>query len=416
MMQAMKGFGTQPSHTFIEGAHLFSRTRARTLGDEALSALERWAPDASSLADAIGLPRNACEPLYDDVLRRLKHQPIQDFRIDFEDGYGFRPDSDEDGHAKWCAAEMAHAVREGIMPPFAGIRTRPFSAAFRARSERTIELFLTTLVQEASGLPVRFVVNLAKVTHTDEVTAVCDVLSSLEESLGLEPGVIALEFMIETPLALSDDEGRNPLRSFLRAGGRRLRGACFGPYDFTTAMGIAPHHQRLQHPACDAARQSILLALSGTGLWLADGSTSLLPVAPTSGSNPQRDTAHVRSAWRAHFSDTLNSLAQGFYQGWDVHGAQLVTRWAAVFTFYRDGFATAGPRLRALVDQRSESAKPGAVFDDPATGESLLRFVRRAVASGAIGMAELENAGLHSIDLDPRMTFQEIVSGATASA
>jgi hypothetical protein len=213
MMQAMKGFGTQPSHTFIEGAHLFSRTRARTLGDEALSALERWAPDASSLADAIGLPRNACEPLYDDVLRRLKHQPIQDFRIDFEDGYGFRPDSDEDGHAKWCAAEMAHAVREGIMPPFAGIRTRPFSAAFRARSERTIELFLTTLVQEASGLPVRFVVNLAKVTHTDEVTAVCDVLSSLEESLGLEPGVIALEFMIETPLALSDDEGRNPLRS-----------------------------------------------------------------------------------------------------------------------------------------------------------------------------------------------------------
>jgi hypothetical protein len=82
---------------------------------------------------------------------------------------------------------------------------------------------------------------------------------------------------------------------------------------------------------------------------------------------------------------------QGFTQGWDVHPLQLVTRWAAVWAFYRSGFDAAAPRLRNLLEQFGESTHLGAVFDDPATGEALLRFVRRAAEAGVASPEELDS-------------------------
>lgn len=404
-------FGTQPSHTFIEGAHRFTAGRVRQLGDEAQAALDKWAPNGEALSRAVadvGWPPALALAMYDHVHDRLQTRPIEDFRIDFEDGYGFRPDAEEDADAGSAAREAASAARQGELPPFIGIRTKPFTPALRARSERTIALFLRTLIEAAGGLPAKVAVNLAKVTTPDQVEAMADGLGQLEHSLGLRENDLALEIMLETPLAFLDDEGRSPLPALRRAGGARLRGACFGPYDFTAASGIAPFEQRLGHSACDAARHAMLMAYSATPLWLADGSTSLLPV-PVDGKDAHADAAHIRRAWRAHYDDVRRSLSQAFYQGWDVHAAQLGTRWAAVFAFYREGFAQAAPRLKALLDRAGESTRLGAVFDDPATGEALLKFVRRAVDARVISTAELAAASLPADDIAGR-SFSELVT------
>lgn len=398
----MTGFGHQPSHTFIEGAHKFTATRVRELGDEAQAALDKWAPNGDALSRAVtesSWPPALSLSMYGWVHDRLQVQPIEDFRIDFEDGYGFRSDSDEDSHAESAAKAAAKAGHLKELPPYIGIRVKPFTPELGGRSRRTVELFVRALVEASSGLPARVAVNLAKVTSPEQVLAMSEILHTLETTLGLKEHDLALEIMLETPLAFMDETGRSPLPSFREAGGARLRSVCFGPYDFTTALGIAPFEQRLGHPACDEARQQILLAYSHTPLWLADGSTSLLPVPPSAGEHPQADAAHMRRAWRTHYEDVRRSLASGLYQGWDVHGAQIGTRWTAVYAFYREGFAVAAPRLRALLERASESTRLGAVFDDPATGESLLRFVRRAVGAKVVEEDEIDAAGLKSGDL-----------------
>jgi len=64
--------------------------------------------------------------VYNRVLEKLKREPVEDFRIDFEDGYGNRPDAEEDGHAESAALEVARGMQEGSLPPFIGIRIKPF--------------------------------------------------------------------------------------------------------------------------------------------------------------------------------------------------------------------------------------------------------------------------------------------------
>lgn len=399
----MPDFGLQPTHTFIEGAHHFTPDRARALGDAALRALEDHAPDPRALAALLGLDASAetSERMHAHVLDRLAREPVQDFRLDFEDGYGFRPDEVEDAHAIEAARAAARGAREGTLPPFLGIRVKPFSPPLRARSERTTELFVREFVEAADGLPVHLAVNLAKVTSSAQVSAMAEGLAALEHLLGLPEHSIALEVMLETPRAFLGEDGRSPLPSFRDAGGARLRSACFGPYDFTTAIGIAPHEQRLGHPSCDHARQQMLMAYGGSTPWIADGSTGILPVGG-------REDVHA--GWAAHFDDVSSSLLQGFYQGWDVHAAQLVTRWAAAYLFFATGYSSAAPRLRALLDRAAESTRLGAMFDDPATGEALLRFVRRAMDGGFVAPGQLADAGLEPDELHGA-SFNEIIRG-----
>ena len=85
-----------------------------------------------------GLPR---------VLDKLKREPVEDFRIDFEDGYGNRPDDEEDGHAESAASEVAQGLAAGTLPPFIGIRIKPLSNELHARSLRTLDIFVTALTK-----------------------------------------------------------------------------------------------------------------------------------------------------------------------------------------------------------------------------------------------------------------------------
>jgi hypothetical protein len=103
----------QPVHTVYGGAHLFKAEMSKRLGGLALRALNDFAPNAATLAYAVGSSRELSETVYPRVIEKLNREPVEDFRIDFEDGYGNRPDDEEDATALSAAAEVAKGLAAG---------------------------------------------------------------------------------------------------------------------------------------------------------------------------------------------------------------------------------------------------------------------------------------------------------------
>jgi citrate lyase beta subunit len=390
----------QPVHVVYGGAQLFRHDSAPKIGAVARQALEDHAPDAAALARVIGLDREEdaefSAAVYDRVAGKLAAEPVEDFRIDFEDGYGNRSDAEEDGHAAACAEAVAKGMREGTLPPFIGIRVKSLAEETRRRAVRTLDVFLSELAGAAERLPDNFVVTLPKVTSAAQVEHFCDVLERLESGLGLPAGALRFEMMVETTQSIVGPDGRAALPLLLDASRGRMAAAHFGTYDYTAACGITAAHQRMGHPACLHALHAMQVAFAGTGVWLSDGSTAILPVPPhRAGQGGALDEVQehenrnsVHRAWRLHFDDVSRSLSNGFYQGWDLHPAQLVTRYAAVFAFFLGGLDAAADRLRNFVEKAAQATLVGDVFDDAATGQALLNFFLRAINSGALSEDE----------------------------
>ena len=379
----------QPVHTVYGGAHLFKADTAPRLGALALRALEEYAPTPEDLAGAVGLREDLATTVHARVSERLRREPVEDFRADFEDGYGNRPDAEEDGHAEAAAREMAKGMADGTLPDFVGIRIKPFTEELRERSLRTLDLFLTTLGRP----PENFVVTLPKVTIPEQSAALADLFDLLEPKLGLPAGSLRLEIMIETPQAIFH------LRELAEAARGRCVAAHFGTYDYTASCNITAEHQSMTHPVCDFAKHMMQVAYAGTGLWISDGATNVLPVPPhrnpltTAQLNENRSVVH--RAWKLHAEHVRHSLVGGFYQGWDLHPAQLVTRYAALYAFFLEGLDAASDRLRNFVQNAAQATLVGEVFDDAATGQGLLNYFLRAVNCGAITEEEaLERSGL----------------------
>jgi hypothetical protein len=190
------------------GAHLFKAEVGSTLGAMALETMRTYAPDAAMFADFIGLGGNAAlvQAVYERTIAKLEREPVEDYRIDFEDGYGYRTDAEEDGHAVSTALAVAHGVRQSGFPPYLGIRIKPLTEASRARSIRTLDLVLSTLVSEAGEIPANFAVTLPKVTAPEEVTALVRKLEPFPS--------VRLELMIETPNPSSTLPASLPFQNF----------------------------------------------------------------------------------------------------------------------------------------------------------------------------------------------------------
>jgi citrate lyase beta subunit len=384
----------QPVHTVYGGAQLFKAESTGRLGQIAERALREYAPDAATLAQAVGWTNAAlAETVYGRVAEKLRREPVEDFRIDFEDGYGNRPDAEEDGDAVRVAEELARGMEAGTLPPFIGIRIKTLNEELRGRAIRTLDLLLTALVARTGGrLPENWIVTVPKVTVPEQVAYFVSVLERLEGALGLGEGTLKFELMVEVPQAIIGADGRCALPAFLDAAGGRMTAAHFGTYDYTAGVGVTASQQRMRHPACDYARHAMQVAYAGTGIWLSDGSTTVMPVpvhrAAEGGAltaeqdRENRDSVH--RAWRMHYDDIRHSLVHGFYQGWDLHPAQLPTRYAAVFAFFLEGLDLAAQRLRNFVDKAAQATLVGDVFDDAATGQGLLNYFARGINSGAI--------------------------------
>jgi len=436
------GHGRQPVHTVYAGAQLFEAGTARKLGAHAERALEEYAPNFVAFAKAVGLPGSndlpaaaneierlekyiASDPdtfrkegrsawlalaVYHRVREKLRREPVEDFRIDFEDGYGNRPDIEEDGHAESTAREVAMAQKAGDLPPFIGIRIKPFSEELRARSIRTLDIFITALADSTGGkLPRNFFVTLPKVSLPEEVEALGQILLQLESHLNLPERSLRIELMIETPQSILNARGESNLLALVRAGGERVSGAHFGTYDYTAGRNISAAHQHMLHPACDFAKENMQVALAGTGIALSDGATNILPVPihrPAKGGPPltahqaAENRAAIHAAWKLHFQHIRHSLVGGFYQGWDLHPAQLPTRYAAVYAFFLETLDTAAERLRNFVEKAAQATLVGEVFDDAATGQGLLNYFLGGINCGAITAEETRGlTGLTHEDL-----------------
>ena len=392
----------QPVHTVYGGAHLFRADGAVKLGQLARSALAEHAPDAPSLAHAFELEPELAAKVYPRVVHKLATEPVEDLRIDFEDGYGARPDAEEDGHAVTCANEVARGLAAGTLPPFLGIRIKAMIEETRARSVRTLDLFLTTLLEATRGvLPPGFVVTLPKLQVPEHAAALADVLDVLEPRLGLAPGAVRFEIMIEQAQAVVGADGRVVVPSLVAAARGRCVAAHFGTYDYTASCGVTAAHQHMGHPACDFAKACMQASLAGTGVWLSDGATSVMPVG---------DRATVHAAWRRQAADVRRSLAGGFYQGWDLHPAQLVARYVAVYAFYLEALPAATARLSNFVAKAAQATLVGEVFDDAATGQALLNFFLRGLACGAVSEQEVLATGLTLDELRTR-SFARILAG-----
>ena len=404
----------QPVHTVYGGAHLFKADSAARIGAVALSVLGEYAPDAPTFAAALGLPPDPAglaETIRRRVVDKLTREPVEDLRIDFEDGYGIRPDAEEDGHARSVAEEVAAGLAAGTLPPFIGIRIKPMSKELHARSLRTLDLFVTTLLRAAGRrLPPHFAVTIPKLMGPGHVSAVARACTVLERALKLRRGTIALELMIETPQSILAADGSSSLRALVAAGGGRVRGAHFGTYDYTALCGITASWQHMRHEACDFAKHMMQVGLAQSGVWLSDGATNVMPIAPHRAAPGRPLTADerrenrdvVHRAWKVHFDDAHHSLVNGFYQGWDLHPAQLPTRYAALYAFFLSARPAATVRLRNFVEKAAQATLVGDVFDDAATGQGLLNFFVRGLNSGALTLEEARETGLSQEELQGR--------------
>ncbi|MET8155211.1 aldolase [Sphaerisporangium sp. NPDC005289] len=359
------GASWQPVHTVYVPADRIVAETVQAWGEEALSLLERHLPGGAALPALFGpAAAETADDVRGRVARKLAREPVEDLRIDFEDGYGTRPAAEEDEHAVRAAEAVAAMHAAGTLPRRWGLRVKSFADGDPARSLRTLDGFLTEVAVRAGGLPPGFTVTFPKVLMETYLGRFAGCLASLEEGLGLASGTLRFEMQVEAPqtvlfLARSPD--------LVPSLGGRLAAAHFGVFDYTAACGLPPAEQRLDHPVCDHAREVMRVALAGTGVELSDGS---LAASPASGS-----TRDVHALWRAHAGMVRHSLRHGFYQGWDMHPSHLVSRYATVYAFHlatRDAYAE---RVRAWEERRDAG---GGVMEEPATIKTLAAALRRA--------------------------------------
>jgi citrate lyase beta subunit len=437
----------QPVHTVYGGANLFRADTCIKMGDVALKNLQTYAPNFAVLADVLQLPgflelpssdkkveklvkkldkmsekKRREDPawlaytVYNKIIKKLKTEPVEDFRIDFEDGFGNRPDKEEDETAVNAAKELAIGMKKKTISPFIGIRIKPFTEDLKNRGVRTLDIFLTTLLKQTKGkLPSNFVVMLPKVTIPEQVTALVRLFEILEKTNGLEPRTLKMETMVEATQIIMDDEGRNPLMRIIRASEGRCIAAHFGTYDYTASCGITAKYQTMAHPVCDFAHHMTKVALGGTGIFLSDGATNVMPVAPNRGERLSKEQIKeniesVHNAWRIGYSHTMHSLINGFYQGWDLNPAQLPMRYAATYNFFLSSYEDAVHRLKIFVDRAAISTLTGDIFDDAATGQGLLNFFIKAINCGAITEKEALATGLTLEEIRSR-SFYTILQG-----
>jgi hypothetical protein len=400
--------GRQPVHTVYVPADRLDRHTVSSWGREAARLLATHAPTADDLAGACGVDAAIAAQVRERVAVKLADEPVEDLRIDFEDGYGTRDDDTEDADAVRAAAVAAG----DDAPAFVGLRVKSFADGGHRRAIRTLDGFVTRLLDATGGtVPDGFVVTFPKVIAVAHVEAFAEVLGRLERALGLAERRLAFEIQIETVESVIGHAGRVTLPA--------LVDAHFGVFDYTAACGLPADQQRLDHPACDFARHIMQVTLAGTGVRLSDGSTNRTPADDT--------TAAVRAVWGRHAALVRHSLTHGFPQGWDMHPSHLahlddtIARLAAWSEAARDdavldrgvpeggaGEATHDGSVRESGARNAATVVEGGardaatVVDEPATIRALLTSLQRAVDCGAVEAATAwAAAGIDPATLEP---------------
>lgn len=432
----------QPVHTVYGGANLFKSDSIVKLGLSALNSFTANAENFVVLADLLEteghhlLPKKDTDikklilkldkmkphdrkkhpawlpyTVYNKIITKLRTEAVEDFRIDFEDGFGNRSDAEEDATAVAAATALAKGMQDHTISPFIGIRIKPFTEDLKHRGVRTLDIFLSTLLPLTKNkLPNNFVVMLPKVTITAQMEALVKFFEIIEKKNKLTPGILKMEMMVEATQAVMDADGKNPLLRLINASKGRCIAAHFGTYDYTASCNITAKYQTMAHPVCDFAHHMTRVALGGTGIMLSDGATNVMPVGPHRGNKltkkqMQENREVVHRAWKMAYGHTMHSLINGFYQGWDLNPAQLPMRYAATYVFFLESYEDAALRLKHFVEKSAQATLSGDVFDDAATGQGLLNYFLKALNCGAISETEALATGLTVAEIRSRSFY-----------
>lgn len=422
-----------PVHVVYGGADRFTDKTPNKLGNLALKSIENFAPNFVEFAQALWLkgsdklpkfgdaiqdlefslvdnPQKVKEDnyeawfawtIYNKTLEKLSREPVEDFRIDFEDGYGIRTDEEEDSHCVSASDELAKAFQENTITKFCGFRIKSFQPETRKRAVRTLELFLSNLLKKTKGeLPENFVVTIPKVRYKEETEILDELLQKIESQNDIQIGTVKVEILIETPESILN------MKELVLSSNSRCIAAHFGAYDYTSSFGITAVHQHIRHNACDFARNMMQVSLTPLGIRLSDSVTTEMPIPIYRGENLSilqiaENKLAVKDAWRKHFNNVTHSMINGFYQSWDLHPAQLVARYAAVYSFFLDSKDEQAKRLRGFLDKATQAMTTGNQFDDMASAEGLLNFFLRGINCGAFDRNEvLSETGLNETELE----------------
>lgn len=365
----------QPVHTVYVPAELFTADTVGAWGAEAAGLFARIADRPEVLAELVRVEDpDELAALHRLVAAKLASDPIEDLRIDFEDGYR---GADEDADLARVLG-ILDEVGAAALPRRLGIRFKSLERPTRARGVRTLRAFVDGVSDEALA---RTVVTLPKVTALAQVEAMAMLCRDLEQGRGLPAGALRLEIQVETPRSVMDEAGCSPLPGMIHAAEGRCIGLHYGTYDYSASLGVAAAWQSLDHPVADHAKAVMQVAAAETGVDVVDGSTNRIAVG---------DDVAVRTAWRRHGALVTRGLRQGLYQGWDIHPSVLPSRFLATYAFFRGGIDEAAGRLQAYAGANAS----GEHMDEPATVRALAGFLLRALACGAVEAHDARLAGL----------------------
>lgn len=383
----------RPIHTVYGGAHLYRAGLSKKIGERALESLERFAPDGIAFARAFGLVGSDAyvSKIRNRVIAKLRDEPVEDYRIDFEDGYGSRPPEEEDRHVRQAALALAQDLETGTAAPSVGIRLKAIGAHME-RSLRTLGHFVSLVAPALRVAKRTLLVTLPKVCRTEEIAVAREALERLESELALEAAQLRLELMVESAAALVGPTGELRLEHLVAEAGIRCHAVHFGTNDFLSEQGVVGTKQRLDHPIAVMAKSLMKISLRGRDVCLVDGTTTTLPIAPSraaagetlSDAQNRENRSAVCAAWSLHAANVRHSLSMGYVQSWDLHPAQLPARYAAVYDCLLSDIDAVAVRLSDFVEQAAQARRTGTVFDDAATAQGLVNHVLTAVRCGAL--------------------------------
>jgi citrate lyase beta subunit len=389
---------TQPTHVVYGGAQLFKTGTINKIGTLAVAHFEQYTAQISRCQQE--LDPNQSVAVWQQAVGRaksmLQHRSVQDFRIDFEDGFGVRSHAEEDQCARTSAEALADELLIGPMKSDIGLRIKALDAATADRAVRTLEIFCASLFAKWTPNETQsLILTLPKVESWQQAETIARICSVVENLHKLPPNFFRLELMIESLGVFSTRDGANDARRMIDSTHQRLQAFHIGSYDLTAQCGVAALDQGMRHPACDWVILNLKAATEGTDIWISDGATATLPLVPHRGEANQltsvqraENESAVYYAWRKSLVDIRGSLRLGVSQGWDLHPHQIAIRYLTLAHYYSVNLPEMHQRMENFTKKKEQATAVGTAFDDAATVRGLVNFFSRGLAIGALQESE----------------------------
>ncbi len=233
---------------------------------------------------------------------------------------------------------------------------------------------------------------LPKIRHVHEVEWLEEVLSTIEDQLGLSRYRIRVSFQIETGWGVLN------LTQLALAGRDRLAGIILGTVDLSADLGLP--EVRYRHPICEWARMTIVTVAGAMGVPAIDGMTLDFPVG-LPGLSPAENHALVVDRMAANFDDARHSIDVGMSGRWAGHPLQLLATELAFRAAFSptviDGLIAELEAFRgATADDKGAVAGSRGELLDIGTDRHVRAQLRRAAAWGYITAQRAEELGLIS--------------------